>query len=224
MRESIESSARKLPLAQDAEDEHGEVINLHRTEFIDALMGDLGRAKVLAYTNKAVIWINAYIREQLFGADAQPFEPGERLVLVETFSDGIYGMLHTETEVNVKTAGRAKLMGLDCWKLNVDYLEGGHFELYTLDAGQRGEYYRRLAKAKDRGKAGAGWGEFYDLKEAFARVRPGWATTIHKSQGSTYDHVYLIQTNVLSTATDPAVRKMLLYVAYSRARKKLILS
>lgn len=224
MRESLETPTKTLPVAKDAEDEHGEVVNLHQTEFMAAILADLERAKVLAFTNKAVNWVNAHIREHLFGTDAQPFEPGERLVLVETFSDGIYGMLHTETEVNVEAAERAMHMDIECWRLRVDSLDGGHFELYTLVASQRPEFRRRIARAKDKGKAGAGWGEFYDLKEGFASVRPGWATTIHKSQGSTYDHVYLIQTNVLSASTDPATRKMLLYVGYSRARKKLILS
>jgi hypothetical protein len=233
MRETLDPNqrVRELPLASDACDEHGEISNLAgsskrpmQSPFMRELLDDLETAKVLAYTNKAVNYVNALIRLELFGEDAQPFEPGERLVLVETYNDGIYGMLHTETEVNVEAAMRDELFDIDCWRLKVTGVEGGRYELFTLDDGQKGEFYRRLRKARDRGKAGGGWGEYYDLKEGFARVRPGWATTIHKSQGSTYDQVYLIQTDVISTTRDKATRAMLLYVAYSRARKKLVIS
>ena len=69
------------------------------------------------------------------------------------------------------------------------------------------------------------WSDYYDLLEAFVRVRPGWATTIHKSQGSTYEQVYLVQTDVLRRAKqDHPFRNMLLYVAYSRASKGLYIS
>ena len=222
MRKAVD--ADELPLAEDGQDEHGEVVNLHQSDFIERMMGDLDRCKVLAYTNDAVDWINDHIRMEVFGEEARPFEPRERLVLVESYSTDL-SLLHTETEIQVDAAHRAKRMGLDCWQVMVTDEHGGKHELFCLDDGQKGEFLRKLRKARDRGKAGGGWKPYYDLKEGFARVRPGWATTIHKSQGSTYDHVYLIQTNVLSTAGyDHELCAMLLYVGYSRARKKLILS
>lgn len=223
MRKAVD--ADELPLAEDATDDHGEVVNLGQSKFMARLLGDLRKCKVLAYTNKAVNWINEHIRMELFGPDARPFEEGERLVLVKTYDNDNHGMLHTETEINVEAVERADHLDLDCWMLEVTDDRGGRHELYCLDDGQKGEFYKRLKKARNRGKAGGGWQPYYKLKEGFAQVRPGWATTIHKSQGSTYDHVYLIQTNVLSTAGhDHKTCAMLLYVAYSRARKKLILS
>lgn len=222
MRKAVD--ADELPLAEDAKDAHGEVVNLGQGEFMDALLADLDRAKVLAYTNKAVDWINAHIREHLFGANADPFEVGERLLLKKTYENGNRGMLYTGTEVKVLSAERATHIGLRCWKLDCQDEHGGRHDLHVFDDDQRPAFKKAIAKARDRGKAGGGWQKFYDLKEGFAEVRPGWATTIHKSQGSTYDHVYVIQTNVLSSTHDANVRKMLLYVGYSRARKKLILS
>ena len=51
-------------------------------------------------------------------------------------------------------------------------------------------------------------------------LRLPYASTIHKSQGSTFDEV-LIDLGSFRSCQDPEVAARLLYVAVSRARKKI---
>lgn len=59
--------------------------------------------------------------------------------------------------------------------------------------------------------------EYFALKDAFAEVDFGYAVTIHKSQGSTYDKVFIHED--YTKARDE--RKRLLYVAVTRAAKEV---
>lgn len=58
-------------------------------------------------------------------------------------------------------------------------------------------------------------------RSAYLRARPGYATTVHKSQGSTWQHVYVVQGDVIKNSK-PFERNRLLYVAFSRAAKRLV--
>jgi exodeoxyribonuclease-5 len=218
--------SRVAYVAKDAEDEHGIIRNLEADEWLDLLLARSDTAKALAFTNDSVDWINSWIREQRFGKDAPAYTEGERLVAVDGFEVHAQVMVHAESELKVKSAVVSEHLGLPCWKLRATS-DVGLITLYTLDELQMPAYKAELTHARAKGKAlgGKAWKEYYQLLEGFAKVRPGWATTVHKSQGSTYEDVFVLQTDIMRTAArDHAFRNMLLYVAYSRARKGLYLS
>lgn len=64
------------------------------------------------------------------------------------------------------------------------------------------------------------WREFYDFKNTFADLRPPFAGTIHKAQGSTYDSVFLDLEDI-NKCRDPLLRARLLYVGLTRARENV---
>lgn len=66
------------------------------------------------------------------------------------------------------------------------------------------------------------WVQFFHLKERFPDLRMRDACTVHKSQGSTYDYVFIDADN-LSRCNDPNTAARLLYVAISRARNTVYL-
>lgn len=66
------------------------------------------------------------------------------------------------------------------------------------------------------------WNEYFKLKDTFIDLRHAEALTIHKSQGSTFDTVF-VDMGSLFTCRNPNERRRLLYVACSRARSKLYL-
>lgn len=81
------------------------------------------------------------------------------------------------------------------------------------------------------------WGEFRDMTSSFvswcdlcigtrvivrAGLTYGYATTVHKSQGSTYDNVYIDMDDIVRYNNGEALRE-LQYVALSRARNKVVL-
>ena len=53
-------------------------------------------------------------------------------------------------------------------------------------------------------------------------LRPEDASTVHKSQGSTFDTVF-IDLSDLSTCRQPDMAARLLYVAFTRARNRVVL-
>ena len=61
------------------------------------------------------------------------------------------------------------------------------------------------------------------LYERLADLRPLYACTVHKSQGSTFDTVY-IDLNPFKYVKDPIAMARLLYVAISRASRKVIMT
>lgn len=73
------------------------------------------------------------------------------------------------------------------------------------------EASNRLRDAKER------WSEYFTLKESFAEVDFGYALTVHKSQGSTYEAVY-VHEDMLQSKDE---RPQLLYVAVTRAAKEV---
>lgn len=66
------------------------------------------------------------------------------------------------------------------------------------------------------------WPEYFRLKDTYIDLRHAEALTIHKSQGSTFDTVF-VDVPSLQACRNPNERRRLLYVACSRARSKLFL-
>lgn len=207
-------------------DELGEVVTLDRDDFLDEAIATFRAgddAKILAWTNDAVDWLNSTLRRALFGdAASETPQPGELLVVVSTWSDpDESAMLHAEREIVVEEATEVDWLGVPAWRI---YAREVDVPLYMVRPEGRRAYRAALDDAKFAARAGRGtWKAFYELDDAFIRLRPGYATTVHKSQGSTYAHAFVVDRN-LRACPDHAVRNMLRYVAFSRASRRLVLS
>jgi hypothetical protein len=66
------------------------------------------------------------------------------------------------------------------------------------------------------------WKRYFDLKGKYPDLRPRDAATVHKAQGSTYETVF-IDLDDLSTCRNPDMAARLLYVAFTRAKKRVVL-
>lgn len=224
-------SGRRPPLIESAgEDTEGRITIFKNTEtgigeFFEYFMEEPLASKALAFRNDDVNFMNGYLRKMLYGvvADKEPFIPGERLVLVSTYesptSGGIY---HTETECVLEDVSRDRRLDLECYRLYLTTDYGAGFEAFAFGGkAQRAAYVRKLRALQEEGKAGLGWKPYFKLKERFASLRPGYATTIHKSQGSTYSRVFLLQSELVGM-WDKTLLARLLYVAYSRASREIV--
>lgn len=226
----VRLSMGKAPIprfAREGRDEHGTISrypagNAGLDAFFDAYCEAEGDKKILAFRNDEVDHMNQFMRERVLGSRAEaPYVAGERLTLVSTHEVPGGAMLYTGTDVDVREAKPAYLHGLYCWALTVETEWGLLAVIHAFgDKTQAREYTSERARRKAAARAGQGWRPYFELEEAFAHVRPGYATTIHKSQGSTYDEVFFLQSDILHMR-DLELRDRLLYVAYSRARKAL---
>lgn len=211
-------------------------------EFLAALIADLRAgvdAMAVAYTNRAVSWLNDRCRRAVVGDSTDPFVAGERLVALYPFGTTPIGGRQLTTEqrfwieearpgahrVKCPLSGRHELA---CWRLTIRTDEGRvHACLPIMDAEQSralgalvkrlGDEAKRLPEGEKKRKL---WEARADLRASVIRARPSYATTAHKSQGSTWDHVYVAQGDICRN-TNLTERNKLLYVAASRAAREL---
>lgn len=217
-------------------------------EFLDDMIEEMldgGDAVALAWTNDTVDFINKRIHRRLAEREGvridQEYIEGMQLVAYRAVSgcavvsyvlgsesaDAALPVLSTEQRFSVESVERATHMGLNCWALGLTIQDYQGFpvrtKVHVLGHQDKAAYKRMHDSLKEEAKRNRDWRKANHLKDSFAMVRPSWATTVHKSQGSTYKSVYIVQTDILRSARAQGrdYCQRLLYVAYSRASKKL---
>ena len=205
--------------------------------------------RALAWTNARVGELNKAIRRHLLGAvaDRHPFIPGEQVIVNEAVADDDELLLPTEARVTVIAADRSRITdndtGITVDGHRVEVISGDtRARLFVADSRQAVgallEVYARKAKAlqteaDQARKAGApweaidqdrraAWRQFFDTKRQFADLRPPHASTVHKSQGSTYQHAF-IDIGDIGRCTRADLVARLAYVALTRPAQSAVI-
>lgn len=181
--------------------------------------------KVLAFRNDTVDKINQRIHEFL-GLD-QFFNEEGIIVNLAPIQMNNNVMVPIETKMKIVKHEEklfdcnvlsSKLAGIKIKYVEVQFVNErfmGTFKAIGQD--EANDYQATLNHVKEMCKADpALWKNFYYLQENFIAVRLPYATTIHKSQGETYDEVVLV-TPDLSACRDHTMYNKLLYTAFTRA-------
>ncbi|TIN00985.1 MAG: hypothetical protein E5Y34_11050 [Mesorhizobium sp.] len=179
-------------------------------------------SRILAFTNKRVIEYNDHIR----GIRHLPaeFTTGEFLVNNSVLHTK-KGNIPVEMELEVlRNRGHSKILfdpkdevELDINLLDLrtsfgDIMFDVPMPTNRVHLDQLLKYYKSVKN----------WSMFFDLKNNYADLRPRDAATVHKSQGSTYDSVFVDLGNI-STCNIPSQVARMLYVAFSRAKSRVFL-
>lgn len=177
-------------------------------------------SRILAYSNKQVNFFNDGVR----GIRQLPalYTTGETLVNNSMLKLNSRQQLSVEASVKVVDARgtRTEYIGRD-GEFEVQELmirtpyDGDHLVLVPTDKAHYRDLINHFKRIKD-------WVNFYKLQQQYADLRPRDASTVHKSQGSTYDTVFIDLENI-SKCTQPDVAARMLYVAFSRAKHKVFL-
>lgn len=177
--------------------------------------------RVVAYSNRQVLLYTDYIREQQghFGE----FDIGEQLVSNQAYMNN-KDRLSVEQEVtiidkslDIEDIPITHEVSLRCRRVTLDTGYGGIMTdvPLPLDRDHHNALIKHFAKTKN-------WPVHFALKERYPDLRAKDACTVHKSQGSTYDTVF-IDVGDLSSCHNPSIAARLFYVAVSRARNRIIL-
>ena len=67
------------------------------------------------------------------------------------------------------------------------------------------------------------WQDFWVLNDAFAELKPHYAMTCHRSQGSTYENVFVDYPNIMSNPGGKFEALRCLYTGCTRASQMLYL-
>lgn len=204
---------------------------------------DLMNNRLFAYTNANVDNFNKIIRKYLYKT-TDPVIVDEIVVLQEPyviesmyagkkFVDVVYNngeLVRVNEIVHKKSAFNINHMG-DCF---IEYVSLKTTSVYeNIDATinvivdpvmkeKLDNYLMNVAfsfkQMKANGKR-ANWEPWWQVKKKFIAIKALPACTYHKSQGSTYDDVYMYTPDALSA--DFELAKQLLYVGITRARYKV---
>ena len=168
-------------------------------------------AKVIQYTNHQVQASNKKINRQLTGN--REIEVGDTMVICGKLIDS--SIIPLDSEVTVMSIdgyypnGTAELQ-LPHYDLRLEDISGTMYKQLVI---QNHKVYTELAKQQMTLRSGPPY---------IWHLRYAYACTVHKSQGSTYDEVFINLNSYRSVyKNNPAMALKLLYVAVSRARNKV---
>lgn len=165
--------------------------------------------KILAYTNNTVQGYNQYIRTK------------KNLPLTIQVGDVVVsnnsiecGSTRTVIEKNYVVYSVSEVLYDDVVPYYLVDIGAGTYVRQPEDYSELQKFIKLAADRKD-------WVEYFRLKNGFADLRFSYASTVHKSQGSTYHTVY-IDIGDLCVCKDISQLARLLYVAVSRATTRVV--
>ena len=184
----------------------------------DAYQRNPDQVRALAYTNRRVVQLNQMIRRAIYGATALRFVPGERLIALNPCLEDEAILLPTSAECEVINARRSRDGEWPVWLLSVETEEGERKTLRVLHESAASELQLKLNLLAREKR----WMEFWDFKQHFHEVDYAYSLTIHKSQGSTFQDVF-VDVPSMRANRNVIERNQLCYVALTRAAKRLFL-
>ena len=192
--------------------------HLNEMDFHQAITNEFARpdwsyadSKILTWTNKKVIAYNQFVRNQVKGSP--DFHVGDYAVCNSYIQIGKTSIKTDELVEITDIAGRTEMYGV----------KGRFFE---LNRNTIVFFPRSLEEANARVKKAKAEGDFSlvaHIESGWIDLRAAYACTINKSQGSTFDKVFIDLRDVSRCNSGDQIARML-YVAVSRARSQVFLT
>lgn len=198
--------------------------------FADAeagLFGDTNTTKIIAWRNVKTAEYNALVRRAIFGAGANFYELGERVIAASPCIKGKDVILGTDEEAIVEaiSVGRHPLAPeFESIDLRCRTEDNRVIRLTVLHPASMQAYENACQSLAHAAKLdGKKWKGFWSMKELFHDVKYAYAITAHRAQGSTYNNVYVDYQDILMNRERREAFQCL-YVACSRPTTNLILA
>jgi len=229
----------------DAKTERPKIKDILKKYFVsEEYHQDTDYFKVIAWKNKTVAYINDVARELIYGPmhRAAKFIPGEALIvnkpIFEKNEDGYYKVaLTTSEELKVKSVDTVIekfsegpfSLSMKVYKLEVNSYDPAEPDMpnwniiKVVHEDSQEDYLRLQEAAKNHAvqtRDGKAWVRYFNILKWSANVGYNYAITAHKSQGSTYKNVLILEEDV-DQNRKTLERNRIKYTVYSRATDKL---
>ena len=168
--------------------------------------------KILAYTNDRVTAFNNYLSEKILGSTVP--QVGQKMLVNEAVQSNACRLTANE-EVTVETIEPATEYHVRGYSIRF-HGKGGYFFMPT-DRGDKDKAHAEAVKEDD-------YQAMKIILDTWVELRPAFAQTINKSQGSTYDIIMIDLDDVCSMTRTLEQLARLLYVGLSRARMRIIMT
>lgn len=176
--------------------------------------------KIIAYTNYRVSLSNIYIRSELFDKHQDvEFVKGEPIVFDTVTENCPYS---NQEIIQCPEVRKESFLGIDCWQFK---LPNGNYILGVGPESKQGldDYLDDLVKKiekKDMNpltKRAYQWQDYYIIKNKINIINYPYATTAHKSQGSTFDNIWF-DTDFIERIRNNDTKCRIIYTAMTRPR------
>ena len=207
---------------------------------------DLDYMKVIAWKNKTVEYINSLVREIKYGKNLPRFVEGEGLIVVKPIfeeKEDYEGfnkwriILNTSEEIVVDTIQQDVVsfnegpyrLSMLMYILTVESYDPArpdtimYSTINVVHEDSEEDYKKILHLARlfaIKSKQAKDWVRYFNILKWSANVAYNYAITAHKSQGSTYKNVLILEDDV-DANRKVLERNRIKYTAYSRATDKL---
>lgn len=235
IRNKMSHPAPSINIVSDNADNEG-VWSVNKVEFMSRILeaaeaGDFSKVngtKALAWRNVTVDELNRAIRQRIFPLVRDRFVPEDRVILTEPakdLEDNIIAATDDEGKIDSVTVARHPLFPqYKVWSMSVTTDDNKKIRLNALHEDSIADFQGDLNALSIRAKADKRvWREFWKLRESMHAVRHAYAITVHRSQGSTYETVFVDYRDILLNR-DRGEAFQCLYVACTRPKKRLILA
>ena len=186
--------------------------------FADAMVKAFkeGSARFLSFTNERTLEVSKFLFEEL--ENRTDYQEGDYMVN-NKFYQGIFGLIKTDATVRLTRVepGLFHVHHQIDGKLVTDSIHGlfvdiSVFKNLFIPKDYKAHAHYANAKMDDSMR--------HAISTVWVDFRPQYACTVHKSQGSTYDRVFLDLSDFANVSSSKSLSR-LLYVAMSRARKEI---
>lgn len=170
--------------------------------------------RILAHKNQTVVSYNREIATLKYGCG--DFHVGQDVISNRFYHIGMGKNIYNEQLLTIKEIHSNPE---DCLLHGVEYLT------VTFTNGVYGKVpkkYSQYRQALKQAKSTRDWHTFYEIQESLLDLRYAWASTIHKSQGSTYDYC-ILDFNDMGSINNMLLFYRLLNVAVTRPRIKVFI-
>lgn len=236
IRNVIGSPAPSIKINSDNDGQEG-VWKISKVEFKKQIFAAAARGefadgrttKIISWRNVIVDEYNQIARSAIFGAEAQPgfYLVGDRVVAAGPCERGDEVLLTTDDEAIVEGVMECKHPlepKYHALELKCRTEDNRVVRLLVCHPVSKKDFDNdcQLLAHEAQGNPRL-WERFWEHKEIFHDIRFAYALTAHRSQGSTYTNAYVDYQDILYNRNREEAFKCL-YVACSRARKKLFLA
>lgn len=193
---------------------------------LDVLMQNINDNKILAYTNAKVDEWNSVVRLSLFPEETEEFFAGEPILF-----DGPGANCPYMPQEVVACPGSLKKevwFGIDCWSMvgedgKLFYVVGPKtMPIYKAKCNEIIENIEKGAINKLT-KRPYSWADYYVIAEKITSASYPYAQTLHKSQGATFESIWLDLSSMYNVRNIDDVAR-LLYTAVTRPRQAILIA
>ena len=174
------------------------------------------KSRILAWSNKTVIKHNNIIRKAK--NFPEHISEGEQVITNNPILDHHHKVIAPiGATAKVTRIGKSEVYSKPNIRGREVELKGNKFCTILIQP----DDFNVFANAIKIAQKNKDWETYFNLKESFGDLRPAYASTVDKAQGSTYDTVYVNLTDIGKCNNPDRVARML-YVSCSRAKNKIV--